>query len=105
MVLTVLEALLKTLVDLFLAFLLTALLEVFEALGHLLADLLGGLQVRHEFLLVLSVFGVQELLQSANEKLRILMGLPIPALLEVGLLPALEVGNAAADDCALDEVL
>ena len=31
--------------------------------------------------------------------------LPIPALLEVGLLSALEVGNAAADDGALDEVL
>ena len=62
--LTVLEPLLESAVDLVDAFLLALVLELVEALGHLLADLLGGLEVGHELLLVDLVLRLQERSQS-----------------------------------------
>ena len=62
--LTVLEPLLESAVDLVDAFLLALVLELVEALGHLLADLLGGLEVGHELLLVDFVLRLQERSQS-----------------------------------------
>ena len=62
--LTVLEPLLESAVDLVDAFLLALVLELVEALSHLLADLLGGLEVGHELLLVDLVLRLQERSQS-----------------------------------------
>ena len=62
--LTVLEPLLESAVDLVDAFLLALVLELVEALGHLLADLLGGLEVGHELLLVDLVLRLQKRSQS-----------------------------------------
>jgi hypothetical protein len=42
------------------------MLELIQALGHLLADLLGGLKVGHELLLVDLVLSLQEGSQSIN---------------------------------------
>jgi hypothetical protein len=60
----ILEALLETAVNLFNSFLFTALLELIEALGHLLADLLRRFKVGHEFLFIHAVFSIQESLES-----------------------------------------
>lgn len=101
--LTVLEPLLESAVDLVDAFLLALVLELVEALGHLLADLLGGLEVGHELLLVDLVLRLQERSQSII-KLK-WQFVPKAALLEVRLLPVLEVGEAAADNGALNNAL
>jgi hypothetical protein len=101
--LTVLEPLLESAVDLVDAFLLALVLELVEALGHLLADLLGGLEVGHELLLVDLVLSFQERSQSII-KLK-WQFVPKAALLEVRLLPVLEVGEAAADNGALNNAL
>ena len=101
--LTVLEPLLEPAVDLVDAFLLALVLELVQALGHLLADLLGGLEVGHELLLVDLVLRLQERSQSIIYlKWQFV---PQAALLEVRLLPVLEVGKAAADNSALDDAL
>ena len=101
--LTVLEPLLESAVDLVDAFLLALVLELVEALGHLLADLLGGLEVGHELLLVDLVLRLQKRSQSII-KLK-WQFIPQAALLEVRLLPVLEVGETAANDRALDDAL
>lgn len=101
--LTVLEPLLESAVDLVDALLLALVLELVEALGHLLADLLGGLEVGHELLLVDLVLRLQERSQSII-KLK-WQFVPKAALLEVRLLPVLEVGEAAADNGALNNAL
>ena len=101
--LTVLEPLLESAVDLVDAFLLALVLELVEALGHLLADLLGGLEVGHELLLVDLVLSFQERSQSII-KLK-WQFVPKAALLQVRLLPVLEVGEAAADNGALNNAL
>jgi len=101
--LTVLEPLLESAVDLVDAFLLALVLELVEALGHLLADLLGGLEVGHELLLVDLVLRLQKRSQSII-KLK-WQFVPKAALLEVRLLPVLEVGEAAADNGALNNAL
>ena len=100
---TVLEPLLESAVDLVDALLLALVLELVEALGHLLADLLGGLEVGHELLLVDLVLRLQERSQSII-KLK-WQFVPKAALLQVRLLPVLEVGEAAADNRALDNAL
>ena len=79
------------------------MLELIQALGHLLADLLGGLEVGHELLLVDLVLRLQERSQSIIYlKWQFI---PQAALLEVRLLPVLEVGETAANDGALDNTL
>ena len=79
------------------------MLELVQALSHLLADLLGGLEVGHELLLVDLVLRLQERSQSIiYYKWQFV---PQAALLEVRLLPVLEVGKAAADNSALDDAL
>lgn len=101
--LTVLEPLLEPAVDLFDAFLLALVLELIQALCHFLADLLGGLEVGHELLLVDLVLSLQERSQSIIYlKWQFV---PQAALLEVRLLPVLEVGETAADNGALDNAL
>ena len=100
---TVLEPLLESAVDLVDALLLALVLELVEALGHLLADLLGCLEVGHELLLVDLVLRLQERSQSII-KLK-WQFVPKAALLQVRLLPVLEVGEAAADDSALHYAL
>lgn len=102
--LTVLESLLKSAVDLINSFLLTLLLEVVKSLSHLLADLFRGFQVSHEFLLVKMVFSLQKGLQSIN-LLKWQLMIPQAALFEIGLLSALKVGKAAADDGTLYDTL
>jgi len=78
-------------------------LELVEALSHLLADLLGGLEVGHELLLVDFVLRLQERSQSIIYlKWQFV---PQAALLEVRLLPVLEVGETAADNRALNNAL
>ena len=64
MIITILESLLKSAVHFINALLLAAVLELMKTLSHLLANLLGGLKVCHEFLLIHAVLGVQKLLQS-----------------------------------------
>ena len=61
---TVFESLLKAFVHLILTLLLSPLLEVHQSLGHLLSDLLGGLKVGHELLLVHLVLSFKERLES-----------------------------------------
>lgn len=101
--LTVLEPLLEPAVDLVDAFLLALVLELVQALSHLLADLLGGLEVGHELLLVDLVLRLQERSQSIIYlKWQFV---PQAALLEVRLLPVLEVGETAANNGALDDAL
>ena len=79
------------------------MLELVQALGHLLADLLGGLEVGHELLLVDLVLRLQERSQSIIYlKWQFV---PQAALLEVRLLPMLEVGETAANNRALDYAL
>jgi len=62
--LTVLEPLFESSVDLFLSFVFPLRLQVDESLGHLFADLLGGFEVGHELLLVDAVLRLQQRLQS-----------------------------------------
>jgi hypothetical protein len=63
-VLTVLKSLFKSAVNLIDSLFLTPLLQLVEALGHLLPDLLGGFQVGHEFLLIHLVLSLQKSPQS-----------------------------------------
>lgn len=60
----VLESLLESAVHLVDSLLLSALLELVQTDGHLLSDLLGGLQIGHELLLVDAVLSIEQGLQS-----------------------------------------
>jgi hypothetical protein len=68
--LTVLETLFEAAVDLLLPLLLALALQVNEALGHLLADLLRGLQVSHELLLINAVLSLKEAFQPKCARVR-----------------------------------
>ena len=62
--LTVLKSLFQAAIHFFNSFLLSALLKVVKTLGHLLTNLLWGLEVSHELLLIDTILSVQKGLQS-----------------------------------------
>jgi hypothetical protein len=66
--LTVLESLLKSPIDLIKSFFLTSLFEIKKSLGHLLSNLFRGFEICHEFLLIHLVLSFQQDLQSMKSR-------------------------------------